>query len=91
MATDTTSKRGVVNDLIAVYMGQHQLKTVQAFAQHLELETDSVYQLILGTSPTLATLRRLADGLRVPLHVLVYRLEPGAYGADSVSVANPPN
>ena len=81
---------------IAARMSAFGMKRLEEFADYFGLGRTTVYGLYHGrvspkgsvVKPSVDTLVKLADALEVPLHVLVYELEPEARGADLI--ASPP-
>jgi repressor LexA len=80
---------------IAKTMRKEGLNSLVEFADAHDLARTTVYNLVYGRTgksgkvlkPGLDTLVRLADALDTPAHVLLYELEPDAFGAESVDLA----
>lgn len=83
---------GPFNERIGARMTQLGLRRPEEFADRFKIGRTTVYSLIQGrvapgggwVKPSVDTLVKLSDALEVPLHVLVYELEPLAYGADTL-------
>lgn len=83
------SSKGPFNADLAAYMRRHSLTRLEEFAQHSGIGATTLYNLVLGkktasgttVKPSVDTLRRLADTLQIPMHELVYKIEPDAYGS----------
>ena len=85
--------KGPFQERIAARMDELKMKRLEEFADHFGLGRTTVYGLYHGrvspkgsvVKPSVDTLVKLADALEVPLHVLIYELEPGARGADLIT------
>jgi repressor LexA len=82
---------GPFRDRILRRMEQLGMARLEQFAEFSGIGATTVYGLVQGrvsrhgkyVKPSLETLARLADALEVPLHELVYELEPAARGAEN--------
>jgi repressor LexA len=85
------SLSGPFKERILRRMRQLGMAKLEQFAEFSGIGATTVYGLVQGrvsrhgksVKPSLETLARLADALEVPLHELVYELEPAARGAES--------
>ncbi|HEX7005384.1 MAG TPA: LexA family transcriptional regulator [Trueperaceae bacterium] len=83
---------GWFNRRIERRMKQLGMTKLEQFAEYSGIGATTVYGLVQGrvsrhgklVKPSLETLAKLADALEVPLHELVYELEPTARGAQQV-------
>ncbi|MEX2534144.1 MAG: LexA family transcriptional regulator [Trueperaceae bacterium] len=84
---------GPFSTRIARRMKQLGMTRLEQFAEFSGIGATTVYGLMQGrvsrhgklVKPSLDTLARLADALEMPLHELVYELEPAARGAEDVT------
>lgn len=84
---------GPFNTRIERRMKQLGMTKLEQFAEYSGIGATTVYGLVQGrvsrhgklVKPSLDTLALLADALEVPLHELVYELEPAARGAEDVN------
>lgn len=89
--------KGPFNERIAKRMAELGMQRLEEFADHFGLGRTTVYTLVLGrvsprgtwVKPSIDTLVKLAGALEVPLHILVYELEPNAPGAGEASREQP--
>lgn len=84
---------GPFNTRIAARMKQLGMRKLEDFADHFGIGRTTVYSLVRGrvapgggwVKPSVDTLVKLSEALETPLHVLVYELEPGAFGHNTVA------
>jgi repressor LexA len=87
------ARRGPSHDRITAKMHALGMKRLKEFADAFGIGRTTVYSLTLGrvsakgtpVKPSVDTLLKLAAALDVPLHVLVYELEPDAHGAKALA------
>jgi len=80
--------RGPFNDLILEKMREWEINSLEEFSRRVGIPRGTIYYLVRGrqtkagtwVKPNIDTLVALSKALDVPLHELVYRLEPSAPG-----------
>jgi len=88
---------GVFNVDIAEAMRRRDFTTLDQFADHAGVGRTTMYNLVIGRTnsrgelmkPSIDTLVALARALSLPVHDLIYRLEPTAPGAEQVATMPP--
>jgi repressor LexA len=84
--------QGPFNSRLVELMRTHELTTLDQLADRLGVGRSTLHNMAFGRAtpagraarPSLEVLLRLAEALRVPVHTLIYELEPLAYGHDMV-------
>lgn len=88
---------GPFNERIASRMRQLGMRKLEQFADTYGLGRTTVYSMVQGRvtpsggwmKPSVDTLVKLAAALEVPVHVLLYELEPTAYGHEIMGQSEP--
>ena len=89
---DIQSLRGPLNALIVRSMRRDDIKEVTKWADHWNIGRSTMYNLLRGrettsgtwVTPSVETLIKLARAFQMPLHEIIYLIEPDAPGAELV-------
>ena len=87
------SPTGPFNKLIADFMVRRNMRRIEEFAAASGIGETTLYNIVMGKKTATGrpqkilvdTLAKLADTLHVPMHELLYMLEPDGYGRDQLA------